>query len=240
MKKILHQWTETKDGRFCCLRCGREQSSTSEEERCGRRPEGELTEKQLEMIRIGRRYWGGELEKFSEEKWGAQLYNYCLKLRKMYRSGYGLFLWGDGSIGKSYAASVVLKEAMRCGFTGILVSPLDYLDSKINKTMFDEERFLYERIETVDFLVIDDIGKEVVKKQSEWAIMNIDNLLRRRLRECKPTLLTTNMSPAKFGQRYGTSIRHLALEALCPIHIDGSNKREQIGEKLKKEILGNP
>lgn len=196
-------------------------------ERCERSP---LTPGLLERLQIGRSFWGAELEDLVDPEaspHGPRIHRYCDRIHTFSRRGVGLFLWGVNSVGKTHSASIVLKEAARVGYTGLLITPSLYGDAKLDKMPFDAEQSLVQRIETVDFLFLDDIGKEYTKGErgSGWFELNLERLWRERAKHGRVTGVTTNFTDKEFGARYGKSVRALVVETLVSLNVQGKNFR---------------
>jgi DNA replication protein DnaC len=216
MPKITHKWGKV-NHYYECKRCYKK-SGTKVLERCERKP---LTTITYRRLGIGQRYWKAELEDLT----GFEvIQKYCDNIHNFKAGGSGLLLWGDNGKGKTYCAAIILKEAVRVGYTAMLTSPSEYSEGRIEQQRFDENHTLVERIEAVDFLVIDDIGKEH-KTKSGWFEANFERLLRLRVKECKPTIITTNLPPRKFGDHYSKSINELIKEGLFPFNVVGPNFR---------------
>jgi hypothetical protein len=144
--------------------------------------------------------------------------------------------WSAGFVShNSHAAAVVLKEARRCGFSGLLISPRHYVAGQIEKEWFDEGVTLAQRAEDVDFLVLDDMGKEYTKKSgsSGWSESNLEYLWRERSKHCRVTLVTTNLTDKGLKERYGKSIFQLVLETLVPMNVKGKNFRVAEHKQLR-------
>lgn len=73
-----------------------------------------------------------------------------------------------------------------------------------------------QREHNVRVLVIDDLGKEYATK---WTETQFENLLRRRYYLGYPTIVTTNMPPAKWAANYGEATSSFAREAFLDLEI---------------------
>lgn len=184
----------------------------------------------MERLQIGRTFWNAELEDLDDPvatPHGVKVHRYCDRIHMFRRRGVGLFMWGDNSHGKTHAASIVLKEAARVAYTGLLITPSLYGDAKLEKLPFDSEQTLVERIETVDFLFLDDIGKEYTKGAggSGWFELNLERLWRERAKNGRVTGVTTNFTDKEFGARYGKSVRALVIESMVALNVQGKDFR---------------
>jgi len=96
---------------------------------------------------------------------------------------------------------------------------------------FDEDQSIPQRCETVDFLLLEDIGKEYSGKGSGWAELCLENLIRKRTRELLPTVITTNINPGEFKQRYKKSAFAMVMECMTPIEVVDKNYRAKAANK---------
>lgn len=101
-------------------------------------------------------------------------------------------LYGSYGMGKSHIAVGILKELMKEGYSGIFVSVpklLQAFRNTYNKDSEVSEGQLLEALETVDCLVLDDIGAE---NSTDWATDKLFNIVDSR--QGKSTIFTTNLS----------------------------------------------
>ena len=232
---IKHNWTQrVGDGWLRCPRCGCISFEKEiEDAPAGRCQRNELTKVQLQRLQIGSRYWEAELEDLEHVPHGKLVHRYCHRIHAFKEEGQGLFLFGANGVGKSFALAVLLKEAVRCGYTAMLMAPAQYMDGRIEKARFDDEQSLVERAETVAFLGLDDVGKEH-SSGSGWAEKNLERLLRVRSQDMLVTHMTTNLAERQFGDRYGMSVRSLALEMLHPVNVKGTDFRAKSGSRARE------
>lgn len=196
-----------------------------------------LTPQHLTRMNIGKRYWGATLQSLpSESAHGRATQRYVEQFDEMYAKGAGLYLWGANSTGKTYTACSVLKEIQMRGYSTYCVMADKLRSIYIDKDMFDPDMSIVQRVESVDVLLIEDLGKEYTGKGSGWAELCFENLLRTRTRELKPTLITTNLSPKDFGDRYKESAQAIALESTIAIQVKGDDQRRKIQNALQAMV----
>lgn len=186
-----------------------------------------LSQEQLQRANLGRRYWGAEIDAIPEAPHKGCLRLYLDELARNRTEGWGLYLWGDNSVGKTYAACAVLKEAMRRRYSAYCILADVLRAVYIDRSMFDADMSVVQRVETVDFLLIEDLGKEYTGKDSGWAELCLENLLRKRSRELRPTITTTNLTPKGFKERYRESAQAIALESMVAVQVKGPNWRAE-------------
>ncbi len=193
----------------------------------------ELSEEQLVRMNIGRRYWKATIDQIPKEARHRQLIErYVADLTRMRRTGWGLFLWGKNNRGKTFAATAILKEAVLAGFTAFCVASDELKTSFIDGERFDPDQTIFQRVRSVDFLLIEDLGKEYIGKGSGWAELCFENLIRFRSRNLLPTHVTTNLTKEEFVERYKQSSAALTLEMMVPVNVQGPNFRELMQQQM--------
>lgn len=187
-----------------------------------------LSAEELTRLNIGRRYWPARLADMHDPDGSVleeQLMKYVVDLPGMMKSGWGLYLHGPNSTGKTHAAAALLQHVVSNGYTGYCILADELKSAYVERPMFDENLTVPQRAESVDMLVIEDIGKEFAGAKSGWAETCFENLLRKRVREMRQTVLTSNLSPAEFKARYKDSSAALAREAVIAVEVQGIDWR---------------
>jgi DNA replication protein DnaC len=203
----------------------------------------ELTEVDLNRLNIGRRYWSAELDRIPEAAQHKEFVSrYCSKIHAVRKRGVGLLLWGDNSRGKTYSAAIILKTAVRYGFSGYCVLADQLKQAVIEQHTFEqsavgEKKTVEQRAREVDFLVLEDLGKEY-RAASGFSETQFENLIRYRTRNLMPTIITTNLSLAEFRDRYAKSSFEIAKECLYPFQVKGTGKsfRSAIASKIERDL----
>jgi len=119
--------------------------------------------------------------------------------------------------------SVVLRGATGCGKTHLAISIIKerFNNSLRNNSVFitvpdlllkirtsfsggtESEEEIIRQFSDVETLVLDDLGAE---KTSEYSITTLYVILDRRIRECRQTIITTNMMQSEIEQTFGARI----------------------------------
>ena len=195
-----------------------------------------LNEETLTRMNIGRRYWCAEMVNVDETSVKNVFRRYVQSLSDNYDQGWGVFLYGGNGIGKTYTACALLKEIQKRGYSTYCVLADVLKVAYIDGQRFDQDSSVVQRVESVDFLLLEDLGKEYSGKGSGFAELCFENMLRKRSRECLPTIVTTNLSPSAFKERYKQSAASLAMECMVACQMKGEDRRKGAGQTKSKEL----
>jgi len=188
-----------------------------------------LSEKKLLRMRLPRGYWASNLnaipDDFLHKKY---IVNYLHKIDKAVGGGTGLLLWGDNDTGKTGIASVISKEVRRNEYSVLFLTSQQYLSACDSNCVYDDSFTLVQRAHKVDFLILDDLGKETAKygnSQGDSSAVAVsvarkmEDLIRTRQSECRSTVVTTNLNPSAILKKYGKSFVNLFKERFCVIEV---------------------
>lgn len=156
---------------------------------------------------------------------------YISDIDSRYAENKGLFLYGSNGVGKTFLASIVAMEAYRWRYSTKRVSFADYVQKytrvwdAVNIEQREElESELYTEYKAVEFLILEEIGKEI---DSKIAAPVLEDLLRYREDQHLPTVICTNLDIDMVEERYGYSITSLIKGNMTPILIEGADKRSK-------------
>lgn len=151
----------------------------------------------------------------------------------------GLFLYGSNGVGKTMLGSLVIKEAYRWRYSAKRVYFQSYVQdytrvwgAKDLETREALEESLYTEFTGVDFLCIEEIGKEI---DSKITAPVLEHLLRYREDNNLPTIICTNLDIDAVEERYGLSVASLVKGNTTPILIEGADKRSKYYKERIKE-----
>ena len=114
-----------------------------------------------------------------------------------------LLFTGSTGLGKTFLANCVAAETIKQGKSVIYQTAPILLDKmvdfkfKLNKT--EAEREEYDKIFTVDLLILDDLGTEAMNNAKFSELFNILNT---RLLKDKKILISTNLTPQDIKREY--------------------------------------
>jgi DNA replication protein DnaC len=152
---------------------------------------------------------------------------------KFYRdTGKGLYLYGGSGTAKTSTGCILLIEIMKKGYTTYYSDIGNYLDSQFeNKD--DGEDDLYEILREVDFLVLDNMGREYLDSKGlkkSW----IEDLIRCRADNRLPTILISNLSEKEWTSSNAALSSILKEHLLPPIEFKCTDRRIKIREENEK------
>lgn len=195
------------------------------------------------MLRAGilEEFWKSSLNDFKGTKKIKDLVEeYTSNLKNARKEGISLFLYGNNGTGKSLISICILKEAIKQGFTGQFTSLTGIIKAFSDGWSEQHSRELYEsRIRDVDFLVIDDCGKEY-RGASGMTEVVFEHLMRYRSMRNKPIIATSNLaSLEEIGDTYSRSLVSIMRGKFLPVHIVGEDFRSKTtSESLLKKLKG--
>ena len=141
----------------------------------------------------------------------------------------GLFMYGSNGVGKTMLSCIILKEAYRHRYTSRRATFVEYIskytrvwDAKNSdeRDMFEDELYTYYK--SVEFLVLEEVGKEIDSKVSAPIL---EDLLRYREDHGLVTIICTNLNIKLMTERYGESCISLLRGNTTPVMIECSDKR---------------
>lgn len=184
----------------------------------------ELTSGDLKLMGLPQRFWplhdvgdnqqlGVSLKNFNECIGKTKVHKYLQRdiLPNMLFKGYGFLFHGEGQSGKTSMAALLCHEVRRYDATVTFINAGQLVDAVKNKVMWGEGISLEERVRKVDFLVIDDLGDEMVNQDDAYCRKFhhhtfITYLIRSRYDHMKSTVITTPLPRKRFESLYPSSM----------------------------------
>lgn len=200
-----------------------------------------VSEDSLKLIGIPKSFRGNTLKDFDVKgkselkKVKCLVQAYIEDLDSNFENNKGLFLYGSNGVGKTMLSSIILKEAYRHRYTSRRSTFVEYVDkyTKVwNAKSADEkatlEDELYTYYKAVEFLVLEEVGKEIDSKVSAPIL---EDLLRYREDNGLVTIVCTNLNISLMTERYGESCISLLKGNTTPVMIECEDKRATIFKK---------
>lgn len=153
------------------------------------------------------------------------------------RLGLGMMLWSElRGTGKTLVATLALKRVLAAGYDGYFTTFPDMLDMYQSTWRDKEEKAWFDRrVRNVQFLVIDDIGKEGPQRSRDVSESMVDAVIRARNAASLPTIITTNLSPEEVDQGY--SVASLLAGTVKPVHVVGQDYRQVQREQADQDVV---
>lgn len=194
---------------------------------------GQLTAEHLLLMRIPRRYWEASFDRIDPET-RKIIRGYLHALDDMLDRGEGLLLRGPNGSGKTSTAAYVAKEVRRTGASVLMATAASLRDSVFDKPQPTEDLTLLELARAVDFLVIDDLGKESANRFTQHFF---ENLLRERGANRLTTWITTNADQEGLEALYKKAFIEVLKELVVPVAMHEVNHRDD-EQAILQELLG--
>jgi len=163
------------------------------------------------------------LSNYNVEAGNKEAYEACMDYAKALHpySREGLLLWGPVGTGKTHLAVGILKIALQRGLTGTHLKVPDLLE-EIRKGYDTGNHTCESRAKNYHLVILDDLGAE---KVTEWVREKLYSIIDSRYEGQKPTIITTNCSPAELTERIGERITDRLREMCKVVKVDGKSYR---------------
>lgn len=190
----------------------------------------------LRSANVPREFWEVESLEFEWNKPArAVVEKYLEDLAGARREGRGFLMIGANGVGKTACACVVLCRAARAGYSIAYLTAHGLVTSVIPATRDPELNAWRRQLLEADFLVLDEMGKEHRAAGSEFAVSELDSLLRWRRGELRPTILCTNLEAREFAspELYGESLWSILRDRLETLKFRDGDYRAELKKRRK-------
>ncbi len=132
----------------------------------------------------------------------------CRRFAQNFGSSFeNLFLYGDTGLGKTFLAHCVAKELLENAHSVVYFSAFRlfelFADSAFGRREESGEPAMEQHIFDCDFLIIDDLGTELV---NSFVSSELFHLINERLLHRRSTLISTNLALAAFADTYSERV----------------------------------
>lgn len=149
--------------------------------------------------------------------------------------GRGLLFRGEFGRGKTMLAALIAKEMVKLGVPTFFVTFAEMIEMYTRGWGDDASRDRFERkVTATKVLVLDDLGKELTRKNN-LPQSTFDAVLRQRVVELKPTILTTNLTVPALRNGYGGAIMSLLVERSNLVDVEGGDWRKNVQDREDAE-----
>jgi len=152
--------------------------------------------------------------------------NYLNNLHKVFDSNEGILFYGSNGSGKTMLSSLIVKEAYKYRYTSKRATFVQYISEYTRvwgeRDKEEAEEVFYNDFKAVEFLVLEEVGKEIDSKISSPIL---EDCLRYREDHGLVTIICSNLTPKDLVDKYGMSIGSLIKGNCVPIKIESKDQR---------------
>lgn len=154
----------------------------------------------------------------------TQIYNYCRNYAQSFSlNSKSIFMLGLTGVGKTHLSLSIAKEVIEKGFNVAYDSIVNYL-RVIEKEHFGKaDTDTLQLLLDADLLILDDLGAEF---ESGFYVSVIYNIINTRLNYGKPTIISSNLTPAELQKRYDDRIVSRLLAMYDYLKFTGNDIRQ--------------
>ena len=165
---------------------------------------------------------------------------YCEISDEALSKGYGIYLYGNSGTGKTHLTACICNELInkyqQCLFTNF------FEISKLIRSTYGhntEAETIIKRICEVDFLFIDDLGTEILRKNGEdnWLQEQVFDIINKRYNNKKPTIFSSNHSLNALIEERGMmekTVDRIMEMATAIIRVNGQSYR---AKNRRKDVI---
>ena len=146
-----------------------------------------------------------------------------------------LYLFGNSGLGKTFICHCIAKKLLDRGKTVLYLTALRLFkvleDYRFNRDSLNEPDEMVEAMDSVDLLVIDDLGSEISTRVTESGLFDIIN---HRLVTRKSTIISTNLSINELKAQYTERLSSRISGNYDIIEFWGNDLRER---RVNKKVM---
>jgi len=182
--------------------------------------------------------------------------NYIAGHENYVNAGIGLIAYGPMGNGKSMLANLALKGLLSFGHNGFYTTFSELLNTISGGWKDkDERQWFYRQVKNAGVLVIDDLGREskrevlltrgereasgaasgVQKVSRDWVERSFEEVVRHRVANSKPTIITTNLDIDNIESGYGANVLSLLRERCFTMKFQGEDRRNEMRSRFITE-----
>jgi DNA replication protein DnaC len=149
--------------------------------------------------------------------------------------GIGLFFSGPMGTGKTLLSMLVLKDLVKKNYSCYATTFSNTVEAFTSTWGDNEEKKRFaDRFMFSDVLLLDDLGQEQ-RTSNRLPQTTFDRILRTRIQDGRPTLLTTNMNAIEVKVGYGAPVLSLLCEQSIEIPMTGTDFRPRARDRTIAE-----
>lgn len=186
---------------------------------------------------IPQEYWYLDWEDFKGDDKPYDITKlYCEHLPEALKAGQGIIFSGEHGTGKTTLTCLIGKHAIDSGYTVKYIPVAKIIDMLMEG--FGDRAYkqnLDTILERVEFLLLDDIGKEFQGAKGQLNTMvklTLDTKLRERVNRNLVTIASTNHNAKTIQEQYGESVLSVIYGSCRFVKVEGGDFRLCRGEKF--------
>lgn len=165
--------------------------------------------------------------------------SYMHKTEDALIDGVGFFVFGRYGVGKSLLVNLLFRDLFDAGYKVRIIS-LTGLTELYTAAWSDKDkaRIFKNLVQNIDFLCIEDFGKEYVKKDEDRKsfLTNVmEEVINKRSMFNKATFFASSIGADKISARYSEHLSSIIQECTVPLKIDGKDYRPKIQKEISKK-----
>ena len=157
---------------------------------------------------------------------GEAAFDSCRAFTQHFPSGENLMLYGDVGVGKSFLTHCIARELLEKSFSVLYMASYEISDL-LGQYRFQQETSLreaHDNIFSMDLLIIDDLGAEIV---NNFVSSQIFQIINERILSGRSTVISTNLSLAGFRESFSERTASRMMGSYKLIHLSGNDLRIQ-------------
>ena len=174
-----------------------------------------------------------------------EVYNRCIKYCQIadtaLKQGIGIYLYGDKGTGKSRLTACIANSLLEQGHSTLYTNFDEiskYIRNSYSNHSMDSELEFLQKLDDVEFLILDDFGTEKVAKgnQDLWLQEKVFGVINRRYNYKKPVIITSNYSLRQLIDDRGVADKTVdRIAEMCEvIKLEGSTYRMMLAKARPK------
>ncbi|MBC5787178.1 ATP-binding protein [Clostridium facile] len=166
----------------------------------------------------------------------GRILQYCKRYAEQFEPHTnGIFMSGKTGLGKTHLSLAIAQRVLQRGYT-VIYSSVSEIVRKISTQYFGREQGnqsedIFEILNQVDLLILDDLGAEF---ESSFSTSAIYDLINARISAGRPTIISTNLTPTELQKRYSERIVSRLFTQLTPLNFIGQDVRTKLAADNKK------
>ena len=169
--------------------------------------------------------------------------SYLSKYKEALKDGVGLYLYGSNGTGKSLLMNTLYMDLLLNKDKTVCIVSIEELVDKTTESWYNKSSDNFtERLKRVDFLGIDEFGKNLDKDGNPVRLPDlvkriVESVIRHRVQMKKPICFASNTDVKYVKDVFSEDIASLLNEAVIPIRVTGEDFRKKIQAKIKDKYL---